>query len=127
GPSWRILDPIAAVIVSLFIARVAFKLFVPSIQELLEKSLPEDEEQFIINVINETEGASLPHSLRTRRIGNNRAIDVHFCMDGNTTLHKANEASRAVERKLRQKFGKQTFITTHVEPLEIPYVPPTDR
>lgn len=127
GPSWRILDPIAAVIVSLFIARVAFKLFVPSIQELLEKSLPEDEEQFIINVINETEGASLPHSLRTRRIGNNRAIDVHFCMDGNTTLQKANEASRAVERKLRQKFGKQTFITTHVEPLEIPYVPPTDR
>lgn len=127
GPSWRILDPIAAVIVSLFIARVAFKLFVPSIQELLEKSLPEDEEQFIINVINETEGASLPHSLRTRRIGNNRAIDVHFCMDGNTTLQKANEASRAVERRLRQKFGKQTFITTHVEPLEIPYVPPTDR
>ena len=127
GPSWRILDPIAAVIVSLFIARVAFKLFVPSIQELLEKSLPEDEEQFIINVINETEGASLPHNLRTRRIGNNRAIDVHFCMDGNTTLQKANEASRAVERKLRQKFGKQTFITTHVEPLEIPYVPPTDR
>ena len=127
GPSWCILDPIAAVIVSLFIARVAFKLFVPSIQELLEKSLPEDEEQFIINVINETEGASLPHSLRTRRIGNNRAIDVHFCMDGNTTLQKANEASRAVERKLRQKFGKQTFITTHVEPLEIPYVPPTDR
>lgn len=127
GPSWRILDPIAAVIVSLFIARVAFKLFVPSIQELLEKSLPEDEEQFIINVINETEGASLPHSLRTRCIGNNRAIDVHFCMDGNTTLQKANEASRAVERKLRQKFGKQTFITTHVEPLEIPYVPPTDR
>lgn len=127
GPSWRILDPIAAVIVSLFIARVAFKLFVPSIQELLEKSLPEDEEQFIINVINETEGASLPHSLCTRRIGNNRAIDVHFCMDGNTTLQKANEASRAVERRLRQKFGKQTFITTHVEPLEIPYVPPTDR
>ena len=106
---------------------MAFKLFVPSIQELLEKSLPEDEEQFIINVINETEGASLPHSLRTRRIGNNRAIDVHFCMDGNTTLQKANEASRAVERKLRQKFGKQTFITTHVEPLEIPYVPPTDK
>lgn len=127
GPSWRILDPIAAVIVSLFIARVAFKLFVPSIQELLEKSLPEDEEQFIINVINETEGASLPHSLRTRRIGSNRAIDVHFCMDGNTTLHKANEASRTIERKLRQKFGKQTFITTHVEPLEIPYVPPTDK
>jgi len=48
-------------------------------------------------------------------------------MDGTTTLHKANEASRAVERKLRQKFGKQTFITTHVEPLEIPYVPPTDK
>lgn len=36
GPNWRVLDPIAAVIVSVFIIRVAFKLFVPSIQELLE-------------------------------------------------------------------------------------------
>lgn len=127
GPSWRILDPIAAVVVSIFIVRVSLKLFVPSIQELLEKSLPEDEERFIINVINETAGASLPHSLRTRRIGSNRAIDVHFCMDGNTTLSKANEASRSIEQKLRQKFGKQTFITTHVEPLEVPFVPPTDK
>lgn len=36
GPNWRVLDPIAAVIVSVFIIRVAFKLFVPGIQELLE-------------------------------------------------------------------------------------------
>lgn len=121
GPSWRILDPIAAVVVSIFIVRMSFKLFIPSIQELLEKSLPADEEQYIIDIINEQPGASRPHSLRTRRIGNNRAIDVHFCMDENTSLREANNASRTIEKKLRMKFGKQTFITTHVEPLEVNY------
>lgn len=118
GPSWRVLDPIAAVVVSVFIIRVSMQLFIPSIQELLEKSLPEDEERFIIDCILSEPGISDPHKLRTRRIGNNRAIDVHFRMDGNTPLRLAHNATRNIENRLRQRFGAQTFITTHVEPTE---------
>ena len=81
GPEWRVLDPIAAVVVSVFIIKVSVQLFVPSIQELLEKSLPEADESFIINTILEQPGVSAPHNLRTRRIGSNRAIDVHFRME----------------------------------------------
>lgn len=118
GPNWRVLDPIAAVVVSVFIIRVSLKLFIPSIQELLEKSLPEDEERFIIESILAEPGVSKPHNLRTRRIGNNRAIDVHFRMDGDTSLKDAHNATRSIENRLRQHFGKQTIITTHVEPTE---------
>lgn len=117
GPQWRVLDPLAAVIVSIFIIRVSFKLFIPSIQELLEKSLPADDEQYIIKTILEEPGVKDPHNLRTRRIGSNRAVDVHVRMDGDTPLRIAHQATRNIETRLRAHFGTQTFINIHVEPL----------
>lgn len=118
GPQWRVLDPVAAVVVSVFIIRVALKLFRPSIEELLEKSLPAEDEQCIMHTILEEPGVSAPHNLRTRRIGNNRAIDVHVRMDGNTSLNIAHQATRNIEKRLRKHFGNQLFINIHVEPLQ---------
>lgn len=118
GPQWRVLDPVAAVVVSVFIIRVALKLFRPSIEELLEKSLPAEDEQCIMNSILEEPGVSAPHNLRTRRIGNNRAIDVHVRMDGNTPLNIAHQVTRNIEKRLRKQFGNQLFINIHVEPLQ---------
>lgn len=118
GPQWRVLDPVAAVVVSVFIIRVALKLFRPSIEELLEKSLPAEDEQCIMHTILEEPGVSAPHNLRTRRIGNNRAIDVHVRMDGNTPLNIAHQATRNIEKRLRKQFGNQLFINIHVEPLQ---------
>lgn len=118
GPQWRVLDPVAAVVVSVFIIRVALKLFRPSIEELLEKSLPAEDEQRIMHTILEEPGVSAPHNLRTRRIGNNRAIDVHVRMDGNTPLNIAHQATRNIEKRLRKQFGNQLFVNIHVEPLQ---------
>lgn len=118
GDRWRVLDPLAAVVVSFFIVKVAIQLFVPSMEELLEKSLPADEERFIVETILQQPGVSDPHNLRTRHIGNYSAIEVHFRMDGSTSLNEAHRATREIEDRLRQKFGNQTFITTHVEPLK---------
>ena len=118
GENWRVLDPLAAVVVSVFILKVAFQLFVPSMGELLEKSLPKEEEQFIIDTILAQPGVCQPHNLRTRRIGNYAAIDVHIRMAPDTTLVEAHEATRQIENRLRAQFGNRTFITTHVEPMK---------
>lgn len=123
GDRWRVLDPLAAVVVSFFIVKVAIQLFVPSMEELLEKSLPADEESFIVETILQQPGVSDPHNLRTRHIGNYSAIEVHFRMDGSTSLNEAHRATREIEDRLRQKFGNRTFITTHVEPLKPANVP----
>ena len=118
GENWRVLDPLAAVVVSVFILKVAFQLFVPSMGELLEKSLPEEDERFIIDTILSQPGVCKPHNLRTRRIGNYAAIDVHIRMAPETTIAKAHEATRQIEDRLRAKFGSRTLITTHVEPMK---------
>ena len=47
GDHWRVLDPVAAVVVSFFIMKVSVRLLIPCVDELLEKSLPEDVEKEI--------------------------------------------------------------------------------
>lgn len=118
GDKWRILDPLAAVIVSVFIVRVSVKLILPAINDLLEKSLPPEVEDEILNIIEETPGVKNPHNLCTRRIGNDFAIEVHIRVDGTTTVARAHELTRNIENKLRNKFGPATHIMLHVEPIK---------
>ena len=118
GGSWAVLDPIAATIVSLFIVKVAYSLLMPSLEELLERSLPKDVEQRIEQIILSVDGVSSPHHLRTRRIGSAYAIEVHIRMDGNLTLTQAHVVTTAVERLLKQEFGDSTHVGIHTEPIK---------
>lgn len=118
GPHWAVLDPIAAVIVSFFIMRVSVKLLIPCIDELLEKSLPENVEREIEQIVLSFDGVTEPHHLRTRRIGNNYAIEVHVRMNGDISLYKAHETASAIEYKLKKRFGEDTHVGIHVEPIK---------
>lgn len=116
GDKWRVLDPIAAVVVSLFIMKVAIQLLIPCVEELLEKSLPDEVEREIEQTLLSFPGVSEPHHLRTRRIGSYYAIEVHVRMDGKITLEEAHSTTIAIEHKLKDMFGTGTLINIHVEP-----------
>lgn len=116
GANWRVLDPIAAFIVSLFIVKVSIELIKPCIDELLEKSLPKEMEDKILNIILSYSEVSSPHHLRTRYIGNNIAIEVHIRMDGAMTLKDAHEITKRMETSLKDEFGPDTHIGIHMEP-----------
>ena len=116
GSSWRVLDPIAAVIVSIFILQTAYQLSKNGIDELLEKSLPREIEEKIKELILSVEKTSAPHHLRTRRIGNNYSINVHVRMDCNISLLEAHDIATEIERKLKKEYGEETFINIHMEP-----------
>lgn len=116
GDHWRVLDPVAAVVVSFFIMKVSVRLLIPCVDELLEKSLPEDVEKEIEQTVLSFPGVSQPHHLRTRRIGNYYAIELHVRMDGKITLEEAHSTATAIENKLNEMFGKGTHVGIHVEP-----------
>lgn len=116
GDTWRVLDPLAALVVSLFIIRVAWQLVKPSIDELLEKSLPKEMEDTITAVILSFKGVRSPHHLRTRYIGNTIAIEVHIRLDGSMTLNEAHDITKGIEAALKEKFGERTHIGIHMEP-----------
>lgn len=116
GDTWRVLDPLAALVVSLFVIRVAWQLVKPSIDELLEKSLPKEMEDTITAVILSFKGVRSPHHLRTRYIGNTIAIEVHIRLDGSMTLNEAHDITKGIEAALKEKFGERTHIGIHMEP-----------
>ena len=116
GDHWRVLDPIAAVVVSFFIMKLSVQLLIPCVDELLEKSLPDDVEKEIEQTVLSFPGVSQPHHLRTRRIGSYYAIEIHVRMDGKITLEEAHGTATAIENKLKEMFGKGTHVGIHVEP-----------
>ncbi len=118
GEQWRILDPLAAIVVSIFIMKVAVQLLKPCVDELLERSLPAETESRILDIIRSLPEVSEPHHLRTRRIGNHMAIEVHIRMDGNTPLVEAHSLASEIEKRLKDEFGKETHIGIHMEPLK---------
>ena len=119
GEKWRVLDPIAAFVVSVFIIKVAIDLVKPCIDELLEKSLPNEVEDRILSIVTAFPGVDSPHHLRTRRIGNNIAIEVHIRMDGAISLKDAHEVTKKIETALKNEFGTATHIGIHMEPKKI--------
>ena len=118
GEKWRILDPLAAIVVSAFIIKVAADLLKPCVDELLERSLPAETEKRILDIIASFPEVSSPHHLRTRRIGNHIAIEVHLRMDGKTSLEDAHTVATNVERHLKAEFGPDTHIGIHMEPVK---------
>lgn len=116
GARWRILDPLAAIVVSFFIAKVALNILKGSLDELLEHSLPVPIEEEIKEIILSVDGVTSPHHLRTRRVGYNYAIDVHIRMDGEMTLIEAHQKSTLVENLLKERFGATTSVSVHAEP-----------
>lgn len=118
GEKWRILDPIAAIVVSGFIIKVSIDLIKPCIDELLERSLPAETEKQILDIITSFPEVSSPHHLRTRRIGNHIAIEVHIRMDGMITLEDAHTVATKVEKRLKEEFGPDTHVGIHMEPVK---------
>ena len=118
GDKWRIADPIAALVVAVFIFKIAFDLIRTGLDELLERSLPEDVEEEILRVVAANPEVREPHNLRTRRIGASIAVEVHVRVDGAMSVCRSHELTEDIERRLRARFGEGTMIAIHVEPLK---------
>ncbi len=118
GQRWTVLDPIASIVVGLMLVKVAVELLKTSMGELTECSLPEETEREIEEIVKSVADVCEPHNLRTRRIGNRIAIEMHVRMNGNVSLSEAHHRASAIERLLKERFGHKTFITIHMEPVK---------
>ena len=120
GQRWAVLDPLASIVVGAMLVKVAWDLLKGSAGELTDSSLPEETEREIEDIIRRFPQVSQPHNLRTRRIGNRIAIEAHVRLDGEMSLLEAHDIVTAIENKIKERFGKSTLVTIHMEPLPDP-------
>ncbi len=116
GQRWAVLDPIASVVVGVFIVKVSIDLLRNGIGDLMEQSLPDAVEEEILALVESLPGDVKPHDLRTRRLGNHYAIELHILMDADISLREAHDKASEVEDLLRDHYGEDTHVAVHVEP-----------
>lgn len=115
---WRVLDPIAAIVVGALIIKVAYDLVMPGLNELLERSLPKEQEDEIVALVLTDKRLSDVHNLKTRRIGAGIAVELHVRVQGNMTVNESHAITRNIEQLLRQQYGDRTQVIIHIEPLK---------
>ncbi|WP_293558684.1 cation diffusion facilitator family transporter [Prevotella sp.] len=119
GDKWAVLDPLTAIVVSFFIMKAAWSVLSKAVGELTDGSLPKETEDEIEKIVSEDKDISVVHNLCTRRIGNRIAIEMHVRMPGETSLYVAHHHATEIEKRLKQRFGADTHISIHLEPVKV--------
>lgn len=119
GEKWAVLDPLTAIVVSFFIMKAAWSVLSKAVGELTDGSLPKETEDEIESIVSEDKDVSVVHNLCTRRIGNRIAIEMHVRMPGETSLYVAHHHATEIEKRLKQRFGADTHISIHLEPVKV--------
>lgn len=115
---WRVLDPIAAIVVGALIIKVAYDLVMPGLNELLERSLPKEQEDEIVALVLADKRLSDVHNLKTRRIGAGIAVELHVRVRGDMSVTESHAITRDVEQRLRRQYGDRTQVIIHIEPVK---------
>ena len=116
GGQWAVLDAVAALVVSIYIAVMAIRLIRQSYGELLEESLPAETERHIREIVYGDNHVNDVHNLYTRRIGSSIAIEMHLRLPGSMSLKEAHDHVSAIEDRLIETYGDNTHIMIHIEP-----------
>ncbi len=116
GEEWRVLDPLAALVVSVFVVKVSLPMIRESVNELLESSLNEEEEGRIEAILRRPAAVRDVHGLRTRKIGFYVALEAHVLMSRHLSLVEAHDVATLIEKDLRRELGEHTLASLHVEP-----------
>lgn len=111
-----ILDTITGFIISLYIIRSSVRIFMDSNVELMDGVKDESVYNKIFEAVGDVPGASNPHRVRSRMIGNMYMIVIDVEADGSLTLDEAHEIANQVEACIKKKIENVYDIVVHVEP-----------
>ena len=113
---YKILEPIATIVVALIVCKVALEIFTNSMNELMDVSIDEEQEKQIIEYCKETTGVKHIKTMRTRKHGACAYVDLVICVDGALTVKQGHDIANDLEKKLINELAIIKGITVHVEP-----------
>jgi cation diffusion facilitator family transporter len=112
----RWIDPLAAIAVALLILNAAWHLTVQAGRDLLDTSLPEEEQQWITDYLAQQKPRVCGfHNLRTRRAGHRRFVEFHLELPEQMSVAESHSIADRIEAAIAERFPG-TDVTVHVEP-----------
>lgn len=113
-----ILDPIAGIIICIFIIKVSVNIFIDSANKLIDKACDTETVMKISKAAGEVEGVIRVDLVNTRIFGAKVYVDLEFSADPDIPLRKAHAIAQAVHDKIEAEFDDVKHCMVHVNPYE---------
>jgi cation diffusion facilitator family transporter len=117
-PRLSFIDNIGAIIVAVFILKVAWDILAPAFSELIDSGASEVVQKRILNTVLNFDYVKGAHAVRTRKTGNNIYVDLHVLVDGNMSVTDSHIITEKIQKKLMCKIPEIMDVVIHIEPYE---------
>lgn len=114
-----VLDPVASVVICLFILKAAWDIFQDAISKMLDTACPEEVETEMRQTVLSQHGVLRIDRLQTRLFGDRIYVEVEIAADANVPLSQAHETSAQVHHAIERQFPKVKHCMVHVNPMEV--------
>ncbi len=111
-----ILEPVASILICLFIIKAAFDIFKDAVNKMVDRSCDDETEDAIRECVLAHRDVIGIDLLKTRIFGNKIYADIEICVDGNKTLSESHEIAEQVHNSVEENFPKLKHIMVHVNP-----------
>ena len=115
---WHILDPIAAIVVGLFVLRMGFKFTWEALDDLMDRAATEEENAQIAQLIRGTPQVQGLHDMRTRRVGDLILVDAHIEVDGDLRVQEGHDIALAARERVLQAMPQVLNVMTHIDAVQ---------
>jgi cation diffusion facilitator family transporter len=116
---YPLLDPIAALIVGLMIAKMGSSFAWDALHELMDRGVDEQELAAIISTLQGTPGVMGVHDVRTRKMGDMIVVDAHIEVDATISVESGHAIAVAARRNVMERH-RVLSLMTHVDPWRQP-------
>ncbi|WP_211946175.1 cation diffusion facilitator family transporter [Cupriavidus yeoncheonensis] len=113
---YHVLDPVAAIVVGLMVARMGAKFGWDALNDLMDRAADAETVEAIRQTILETPGVQGVHDLRTRKMGDQVLVDVHLEIDADLTVAEGHAIAAEAHRRTMASHGVLS-VMTHVDPV----------
>lgn len=115
---YPILDPIASLVICLFILKAAYDIFQDALAKMVDKACPEEVVDRMREIILAQEGVEGIDDIKTRLFGAKMYVDVEISVDGDKTLRAAHEIANRVHDAIEEAFPEVKHCMVHENPTE---------
>ena len=116
---YPILDPIAALIVGLMVARMGWKFGWEALHDLVDRAADEREVEAIRRTLVETPGVSGVHDVNTRKMGDMIVVDAHIEVDARLSVEAGHDIAVAARQRVLARH-RVLNLMAHVDPWKRP-------
>lgn len=113
---YPVLDSVACLVISLFIAKAAYEIFMDAVDKMVDKACDAKTEEEIRRIVLREDGVLGIDRLMTRLFGAKMYVDMEIAADGNKTLYETHDIAERVHRAIEENFPEVKHCMVHVNP-----------